>query len=252
MIRLNKFLIITFIFASAAFAASKKITVGYFQLPPHSHYDLQGSHNGIAHEYFRLIAKEMNLENFEFKELPLPRLISDLAESKIEIGLYLAKNEERQNLFIFADKPLFILSPSLVIKKSKEKKSFLSEEDIQNLNICVWQEGYISPIIKSKKIQKIELTGLDIALRCLEMINLKRADAFYNPDLLSLKFKIKKLNLENSFDIKVLENSEVGLYTVFSKKFNKKMIKKYEEALSKVQSRIQYSKFYFQQLNMTN
>lgn len=226
--------------------------MGFFQLPPHSNYTSGGIKTGVAQEYFDLIAKEMKLENINYKELPLPRLISELAEGRIDIGLYLAKNNEREKTFIFSKIPFLEMKPSIALLKNKFQKQELTAEDLKNLTICVWQEGYKSEIIKSDNIKKIKLAGDDITPRCLEMIRLGRADGFYTPDLLSLKYELKKLNIEHLYDIKILHKNEVGLYTVFSKKVDPKIIKHYEDALIKVIRQTPYVNFYLKRLEISN
>lgn len=254
LIHLNNFrkLLFLLIIITSLEVKSRDITVGYFQLSPHSNFQTDKSNKGIALEYFEILAKEMNLKQFTFKELPLPRLIQELSESRIDIGLYLAKNNERETKVNFSQSPFLIMEPSIVTLKNKGTKEVVSEDDIKGLTLCVWQEGYQSPIIKSEIIKKIQLTGMNVTSRCLELVKIGRADGFYTPDILSLKFEIKTLNLENLYDIKVLAKNEVGLYTVFSKKLDPKIIHDYQNALKKISKKIPYTDFYLNRLKISN
>lgn len=238
-----------FLYSRLGFAsnAKEKLIIGYFELMPHSAYSKNSTDIGIALEYFNLIAKEMGIDNYEFKQFPLPRLLSNLKDNHIQMGLYLAKNSERQEIVNYASEPLFNLVPSLIIKATYQSE-MITQNQIENLKICAWGEGYQSSIIKNKK-NKIQLTGEDVMSRCTEMVSIGRVDGFYSPDQLALIYEIKRVKKEKELKVVPVQEESIGLYSVFSKNVSPGFIKRYDSAHKIVQEKINYIKFYTDKIN---
>ena len=70
---------------------ARPLRVGYFKVAPHAMPGPQGTPQGVAVEYFKFIAQEMQLDEIEFIMLPLGRLLLDLENNRIDMALLLAR-----------------------------------------------------------------------------------------------------------------------------------------------------------------
>ncbi len=221
------------IFLTLTLSALAELKIGYFELTPHStDQEVLGGKSPMI-SYFQKIDLVPLKDRLEINEYPLPRLISKLANNSIDIGLYLAKSEEREKLFQFADTPLYKMRPSIAVLKSrffKAKAKYAQELFPQR--VCVWEQGYLSKEITASHNKLVKLSGDRIIQRCLEMTRLGRVDSFYTPDHLSLIYALKKMGIEDQFIIIPIKGGEIGLYTVFSNKASKALKDKFNEKIN--------------------
>ncbi len=245
----NLLVSITLCFSLTCAAATVK-SVGYFQLIPHSSFMDGGKDEGVALQYFRQIAQKMQLGEFKFQALPLIRLISMMAQNEVDIALYLGKNETRSKLLQYASTPLFMMRPSVIVKKGRYTTSELNADNVKQMNICVWKEGYHSPLITTHAKEITEMTGMNISTRCIGMVKRGRLDAFYSPDHLTLHYEILLSKLEDQLEVIALEGPEIGLFTTFSPKTAPEFIQRFDQALQQLSSEVSYMDFYQQQLKL--
>ena len=217
--------------------AENELRIAYFALPPHSS-NTQGEmkNHGPLIVYFEKVLKELKVTNYKINELPLARLLSELESNNLDIGIYLAKNEERAKQFVFSNIPIYISESSLLTTKERAWPIEIDLNALSKLKICVWKQGYMSPLLKNKKIELIPISGKNIAHRCSQMIMHGRADAFYSPERKSVEFEMANSKFKNKLSIHLLKGEQTPLYTVFSKKAGIFWKQKVEQALIKVQS----------------
>lgn len=219
-----------------------EVKIGYFTLEPHSGLSNDPTFHPPMVNYFDLIAKKMSLKEYRTEEMPITRLIQNLKTNATHIGLYLAKDNERNKIMNFSSTPLYLMKPALAVSKKLEAKNLL-EKKLSKIKVCVWKDGYRSEGLKKSKSRFVELVGNDITDRCLEMLKKGRVDAFYSPDHLSLLHGLKKFNMTNNFQIVHLEEEPIGLYTVFSPE-SKGLQVQYEKALKKQLQEKSYEDFF--------
>ena len=217
--------------------ADNELRIAYFALPPHSS-NTQGEikNHGPLIVYFEKILKELKITNYKINELPLARLLSELELNNLDIGIYLAKNEEREKQFVFSNIPIYTSESSLLTTKERAWPLEVELNALSKLRICVWKQGYLSPLLKNKKIELVPISGKNIAHRCSQMILYGRADAFYSPERKSIEYEIANSKFRNKLSIHLLKGEQTPLYIVFSKKAGLLWKQKFEQALIKVQS----------------
>ncbi len=151
-------LIIVGIFLISSAVEAKSFKVGYFKLEPHA----MPGNQGAAVEYFKIIAKKMNLLDISFVDLPLTRLLAGLESGELDIILLLGKNPEREAKFIFPQEALFKMQPSLAVKSAQAIRDIKSVRDIFSLRIGIWQGGYYSPMMKDNRLKLEPMSGDDV------------------------------------------------------------------------------------------
>lgn len=233
------FLIVIFSVGFIGQVQAETFRMGFFKLSPHAYSDQNNQPCGNAIQYFRLIAKQMGIEKVLFIELPLQRLVRHLKDGKVDAALILGKNSQREAIFIYPEKPFFNMQGSLALKKSHALKQIKSIKDILMLKVAKFPKSYCSPMMQDQRLKLIPINADDVILQSFKMILKDRIDAFYCPEIYSMKFKLKKENYKNKIRIIVLPEVSTGVFTPFSKQSAGKYLKKYETALtelSKVQS----------------
>lgn len=223
----------------AAKAAEPSLTVGYFELAPHTNSTAKLRAPALC--YFDLLAARMKYK-VQYQAMPLPRLIKQLANNQLDIGLILAKTPERQQQLMYPATPLFVTSPALAVRSelSTDIQRFMQRPDY---SIVLWQQGYQIPQPGNFAGRTIILTGDNIPARAVEMLQKKRADAFYGPDLYSLQYELQRYDLTKQLKILPFENQLLPLYSVFAKKAAARHLQAYEQALKAQQTDISYLQY---------
>ena len=220
---------------------SQVLRVSFFELSPHIYSGGENDASGPALSYFIEIANRMNVRlAIDKNELPLSRLIASLEEGKIDVILALGRNPERESALVFPRKPFYIMKPSIMVLKSSPVLNIKSIADLIGMRVGIWQDGYLSAMIKSAKIQLVPLSGNQVVFRNYSKMKAGRIDAVYSPDEAQL-FSIARQNGFMS-DVRILQlpEDEVGLFTVFSKHVDQSVVKKYQEALETMPPYLEY------------
>ncbi len=217
---------------------AKPLRVGYFKVAPHAMPDTQGAPQGVAVEYFKFVAREMQLDEIEFIMLPLGRLLLDLEKNNIDMALLLARNAERVEKFVYPEKAFCVTKPSIAVSVSNPLQKVASIEDLLPLSIHETPGNYHTTIMQDPRLQIEPLAGEDFT-PLLRHIVAGRIDACYQPDHYPIQFEAVR---EAFVPVKVLylPDPPIGLYSVFSKASAPLYLKRYEKALSAVKQRHSY------------
>ncbi|MEE4114472.1 MAG: transporter substrate-binding domain-containing protein, partial [Desulfobacteraceae bacterium] len=168
---------------------AKPLRVGYFKVAPHAMPGPGGQPEGVAVEYFHLIAREMQLDEIEFIMLPLSRLLRDLEKNRIDMGLLLARNAERVATFVYPEQAFCVTKPSIAVGASHPLQRVTSIEDLLPLSFHETPGNYHTAIMQDPRLRIEPLTGEDFPRRCYAMIVAGRIDACYQPDHYPIQFE---------------------------------------------------------------
>ncbi len=219
---------------------ARPLRVGYFKVAPHAMPGPQGAPQGVAVEYFRFVAREMQLDEIEFIVLPLGRLLLDLEKNQIDMALLLARNAERMEKFVYPEKAFCVTKPSIAVSVSNPLQKVTSIEDLLPLSFHETPGNYHTTIMQDPRLQIEPLTGEDFTRRCYAMIVAGRIDACYQPDHYPIQFEAVREPFVRRVKILYLPDPPIGLYSVFSKASAPLYLNRYEKALSAVQQRHSY------------
>jgi len=214
--------------------------VGYFKVAPHAMPGPQDKPVGVAVEYFKLIAREMALNDIDFILLPLNRLLIELENNRIDMALLLAKNDERAGKFIYPTAAFCVTKPSIAVKASNPLQKVMSIEDLLPLFFHETPGNYRTHTMRDQRLQIEPLVGNDFTHRCYGMILAGRIDACYQPDHYPIQFEAVREKFASRIRILYLPDPAIGLYSVFSKASAGRYIKEYEAALAVVKRQQSY------------
>lgn len=216
--------------------AEPSLTVGYFELAPHTLSSDKLRAPALC--YFDLLAAKMQYK-VQYQAMPLSRLIQQLANNQLDLALILAKSPERQQLLVYPATALFATTAALAVRSelSADIHSFMRQADY---SIILWQQCYQTQQLKNFAGRTISLTGDNIPARAVEMLQKKRADAFYEPDLYSLQYELDRYDLTKQLKILPFTDETLPLYSAFSKQAAPHHLVAYEKALSSLQAQLPY------------
>jgi len=226
--------------ASATIVCAKPLRVGYFKVAPHAMPGPQEVPQGIAVEYFKLIAREMQLAEIDFILLPLNRLLVELDNNRIDMALLLARNDERAARFVYPAHAFCVTKPSIAVNTSNPLQKVTSIEDLLPLSFHETPKNYRTDIMRDPRLQIEPLAGDNFTRRCYGMILAGRIDACYQPDHYPIQFEAAREEFSSRIKILYLPDPPIGLYSVFSKAGAARYLKKYETALSIVKQQQSY------------
>lgn len=229
-------------------AQNDSFKMGYFELPPHTQNEAGSI--GPAIHYFDKIATLMQVD-IRYQAMPLSRLLKQLENNELDAALILAKTPERQQLFVYPQQEFFITQGALTVRKSipSDLNAFLKN---RNYSIAMSQQGYQSEQLKSFTGRFVMLSGDNVSVRAAEMLEKERLDAFYEPDIYSLRHSIEHHSFGSELYILELPKDQVPLYTVFSRQGAAKYLQSYQQALQLQQKEISYTDYLTQQLELNH
>jgi polar amino acid transport system substrate-binding protein len=219
---------------------AKPLRVGYFTVAPHAMPGPQGAPQGVAVEYFRFVAREMQIDEIEFIVLPLGRLLLYLEKNHIDMALLLARNAGRVKKFVYPEKAFCVTKPSIAVSVSNPLQKVTSIEDLLPLSFHETPGNYHSAIMQDPRLRIDPLTGENFTRRCYAMIVAGRIDACYQPDHYPIQFEAVREQFVGQVKILYLPDPPIGLYSVFSKASAPLYLKRYEKALSTVKQHHSY------------
>lgn len=224
--------------ASAENTAPEKITVGFFDIPPHAYPPTEKAH-GTSMQFFDLVAAQIGLE-VEYVYYPLAHVLVMLETNRIDAVLMLAKNEARQKDFVYPSAPMYTTIPAIAVLSDSELKTIDQVVKANSLTIGVWRGGYHSPTLDKNKNTIIELTGNNIASRGLEILARGKIDALFSPDSYPIIYAANKNDMGKKITIFPITDEPIEVYSVFSKKSAATYLKRYEDALITVKKQTTY------------
>ena len=223
---------------------ARPIRIGYFKVAPHAMPGPQTVPQGIAVEYFKRVALEMQLEEMEFILLPLGRLLQDLANNRIDMALLLAKDAERAARFVYPQQAFCVTKPSIAVSSSNPLARVTSVNDLLPLAFYERPANYRTTIMQDPRLQIEPLTGNDFTRRCYAMIVAGRIDGCYQPDHYPFQFEAMRKKFLSKVNVLYLPDPPIGLYSAFSKIGARRYLERYEKALSTVKQRCSYGEVF--------
>lgn len=232
--------IVCLVLSSTPPVCAKPLRVGYFKVAPHAMPGPQDKPVGIAVEYFKLIAREMQLTDIDFILLPLNRLLIELENNRIDMALLLARNAERAAKLVYPAEAFCVTKPSIAVNASNALQKIISVEDLLPLSFHETPGNYRADTMRDQRLQIEPLAGNNFTRRCYGMILAERIDACYQPDHYPIQFEATREEFASKIRILYLPDAPIGLYSVFSKAGAGIHLKAYEAALAVTKRRHSY------------
>ncbi|WP_219340175.1 substrate-binding periplasmic protein [Spartinivicinus marinus] len=192
---------------------------------------------GPAISYLKKVMEKAGVTELQIppKPYPLSRLLQALESGKIDLAVALGKSPERAKKFAYPSKPFLQMQPAFMLLKNSPYDILHSIKDILLMNIGIYEKGFLSPLMRDKRLRVKPLSGNNVILRNYKIMLRERLDAVYSPDSYELIYTAKANSFFNNIKVVPLPEPKVGLYTVFSKKTAIKYIKSYEKTLNEIE-----------------
>ncbi len=227
-------------------AAAEPLRVGYFSLPPH--VIESGTADGSpAIAYLDQVLDKAGLKA-DYQNYPLSRLLNLLRDQQLDAALILARNDDRARYLDYPAIPFLTTQPAFAVIAGKPSASLEGLRASRSIVIGIWQGGYHSATLDSLDASLEPIAGDEIASRGLRMLSMGRIDAFFSPDIHSIRAAIRKRRLDERVVVIPVPNEKTNLYTVFSSEAGKRYKRRYEDALATMRREMPYEKFLLQSL----
>ncbi|MCP4162461.1 MAG: amino acid ABC transporter substrate-binding protein [Deltaproteobacteria bacterium] len=223
-----------------SFINAESITVGYFLLEPHSSQK-DGKHVGAIIDYWRnYIAPKMRVDVKFVGPYPVPRLIKETTNGRVNVIALLAKNDERSNMMDYPNNPFVTGSTGIAFLKNHRIKKIESVKELNGLTLGFFAKGFIHPLLKNKMIKWHLTYTTKWQKRNLKMLNYERIDGLYNADINALVYNAHINNMKEKVNIFPIPGTETGLYSLFSKKDKGRYLKNYNQIHPQVLEEVSY------------
>ena len=123
--------------------AAPKIRVGWFPVPGLQNYDTTtGEYSGYNYDYLKAVSQFTGWE-YEFVIEPLANCLDDLQQGKIDLIGNLAKNQEREKLFLYTNYDAGRAAPRLVTQITNTRYAFEDFASFNGMKIGVIKGSYL-------------------------------------------------------------------------------------------------------------
>lgn len=218
------FLIVLIGFLKANAWAADPIKMGYFLLPPHQYVDAQkdtGQPLGAAIEFFEIAASLMGEQVEWIGPLPLLRLVSKLKKGHLDGTVNFYRSPMMERYLYFADSPVFLAQPILMVGHDNPVMEIKSIKDIQGYHIghVVTSGGRYTPLLDTHR-DAVVLEGLGgehWAEQNIHKLLKGRLDAIFDRQPYTLPFIAAGMNMSSQVRVLPIQDPPTPMYVVFSK-----------------------------------
>ncbi len=195
-----------------------EMLVGFFQLAPHAFINEQQEPAGAAIDYMTQdIAPKLGVK-ITWQMVPFSRLIHLLDTNKIDAALTLAKTPEREATYLYPETPITFMQSGIAVLANSHLTAVTKHADLHGTKIIFTKGGYLSPFMRDPSLDIRYIVGdSNIFRTMLRLIVAERADAVYNPTMLTLQYEAREIGVADGIRMIPLPDDPVGLYTVFPK-----------------------------------
>ncbi len=219
-----------------------KIKIGYFKLEPHI-MDAEGKLpvGATVDLWNDYLAKELDAVIQWAGPIPMLRLLKMLELGEIDAIALLAKNDERAAMFLYPKVEYTTMQPGMAVLKTSGVTKITTPSELYGKTIGYFSGGFLSPFMTDKKLTIGYIASADWLETNYKMLKVGRIFAFYETELVTIKYQFKALGDYDLFNFIELPDSPTLIYSVFSKS-NAALMASYEAALSKVLKTVSYAK----------
>jgi len=216
-----------FAIVSVLNAYGEEIKVAYFDFPPLviSGTDKDQKPTGSMVNYYEKMAKHLGMSVKWIGPMPAPRAIYFAKKNEVDAVIFLTKNPDREKIVLYPEKPVYIMTPVVCLRKeSKLNKvdswsDLISDKDIKKIG-TIYGTSFEKKL--SKKHPQLNLVKLrmkgEMIERAMELMKNVKLDAFLWSDKNMVDVALDKLKLNNSIKVLSAPVPERPLYNVFSLK----------------------------------
>lgn len=226
------FLILSLQAQAQTIPVKESLKVGIYTLEP-----LIGMAGGepvgiVGAPFHRAALKDPNY-NVHYSEYSFARFMLMLERHKLDMGLLVAKNKEREKKFNFSSIPLWTSRPGLVILKNSPLAHLKDLSELKDKNIGHTRGSIIPTELGKVPINWTFRSEEDYFPSALKSIELHRLDGFFVPTMAFANHKIEQLGGKGKYSVISLPIKGIKLYAIYPKKLTKEKVAHFEEMILK-------------------
>ncbi len=208
------------------------LVIGVYELSPHMVVDGQREPSGAVVDFAReVLGKNEEFGPLEWRASNFARTLHELEAGRLDMVFMVAKNEQRSRIFRYSKSPLFETRSALVTLRGLPPAEFTSLEQLKGMRIGHATGSIIPEYFKGLDIEFANLSGEDYFQRGLKMVQHKRHNAYFAPTLTNAQYLIKRMDTANLFTVQALPVDMLGLYVVYGKALDEKMVARIDAQL---------------------
>lgn len=222
------------LFCQEIFAQKKELKIATYELPPHVYIGKDSSTPvGAAIDFFNLYLNHEQKYQAKWVVAPFARFLIDLENQKVDMGLLLAKNPQREKIIRYAAQSLYTTSSGVIVSKKLGLKDLKTLKDLKGMTLGHSQASITPPLLVQAGVKFDYLSGEDVIKRNIERVRLKRIDGVFVPTYSNAEYILQKMkNTDDMLLLKIPESS-LDLYVVFRKDIDPETFKYLSEQISK-------------------
>ncbi|MGE9746435.1 substrate-binding periplasmic protein [Bdellovibrio bacteriovorus] len=222
-----------------------ELRVNVYDLPPHV-FTLNGKPEGPGIKFFQDYLNPPNTK-LHWVATPFARVLWDLQNNKVDVALFLVPSAERERYMRFSKTPLFTTSSAIIIPRNSPLTKAKSLEDYRGRTLGHSKDSFTPTELLKHGIKIEPLSGENVIERNIQKIRGKRLDGIFIPTASNGEYILRKLKVDDQYQLFVVPNSNLNLHVAFRKDIDEKTYQMIETALKKNQ-RV-YRKLLDQQLS---
>lgn len=213
--------------------ANSEIKIGVYELAPHMIIE-NNQPTGVVIDYLNTeVIPTFNQKEFSFKYsvLPFSRLLTELKEEHIDVACLLVKNAEREKVYQFSSKGLFVTDSALVFRKDSQIGELKSSDQLNGMSIGHTQGSVLIKFLQDSNAKIEWMAGEDSLQRNLEKLKNNRVNAVFVPTRSHVEYLLQKMKMENIFDVKVVPDTKLELYILYRKNIPNSIKDKFDKSI---------------------
>ncbi len=204
--------------ACACMADAEKLRIGVFIHSPIVMQKEPGSEPyGPGVDYAKAIARALGYEP-DIQLLPIGRMLANLRDGSLDIGLELGMLEERKAFLLYPDAPCLTTRPSLTVRADNPLMAVASAKDLAGMRVGYLLGGYSGSFFAGTKNVEFEyVSGDSWVAQNLAKLLAGRIDAVLDQNEYSCLAEARRKGVESKIKVLPLPVVPVKGYVVFSR-----------------------------------
>ncbi|MDG0815968.1 substrate-binding periplasmic protein [Bdellovibrio svalbardensis] len=204
--------------SAPGFAQQKELRVATYDIPPHVFVSKQGDlPAGAAVDFFNLYMNPQRKYKVKWLVTPFARFLIDLENKKIDVGLLLAKNPDREKLIRYSSHSLYTTYSGVIVSKGFKLKELKTLTDLKGMTLGHSQASITPPLLVKAGVKFDYLSGEQVIRRNIERVRLKRIDGVFAPTYTNAEYLLQNDKSVQDMHLLKIPESRLDLYIVFRK-----------------------------------
>lgn len=200
--------------------AKEKLRVGLYPLEPLVILDNNIPSGIVGGAFHRQIANQ-DQYTVEYSSYSFARFMLMLERGELDLGLLVAKNDERLKKFYFSNLHLWTSRPALVIKKESPLRTLTKLSELEGKKIGHAKGSIIPEELEGLKLKWFFRSEELYFPNALKSLTLDRLDGFFVPTMTFALHQLELMGLKDKYSVVALPITGIKLYAISPKSISR-------------------------------